>query len=238
MELKIALCLSGGLRNYKDTFYSIKHFLLDKHNIDVFFYGLENKEGKDKNIQDFTEMYNPKKIVVNDLEFYKKMPCRYKTQPNSYYAFYNVMKCNELKKEYELENNMKYDIVIRCRLDTFWFRSISQNEFELAKTKILTPREWSFNHVNSWARSDIFAIGSSDLMDQYSDLFNRIDEYCKSMEFYSEQICGYHMMINKIPTEENDRVFIFEYPTKEEEKHISPYVFIKYFESQKDRKGF
>jgi len=35
--MKIALCLSGGLRNFKDTFYTFKYFLLKEYDVDVFF---------------------------------------------------------------------------------------------------------------------------------------------------------------------------------------------------------
>jgi len=35
--MKIALCLSGGLRNFKDTQYSFQEYLLSTHDIDIFF---------------------------------------------------------------------------------------------------------------------------------------------------------------------------------------------------------
>ena len=64
--MKIALCLSGGLRNFKDTHYSFKNFILDKYDTDVFFYGLENKEGVDVNKKDLLDLYNPKNYQINN----------------------------------------------------------------------------------------------------------------------------------------------------------------------------
>jgi len=227
--MKIALCLSGGLRNFKDTYYSFKHFLLDKHEVDVFFYGLENKEGVEKNKEDLIDLYNPKKFQINTVDFYDKIYCKYNI-PSSFYGFYNVLKCNDLKSKYEIENGFQYDIVIRSRTDYFWFRDLTKEEIMLSKEKIIIPEEWAFKTVNSFAKSDGFAIGSSNLMDEYSSLFNRIDEYCNKISFHPESLCGYHLMINNIPNFENYRSVIFEYPSKRTEKYIAPYKFIKYFD--------
>jgi hypothetical protein len=227
--MKIALCLSGGLRNFKDTYYSFKHFLLDEYEVDVFFYGLENKEGVDINTKDLVRLYNPKKYKINNTEFYNSIHCKYNI-PSSFYGFYNVLKCNELKSLYENENEFKYDIVIRSRTDYFWFRYLTDEEIFLSKSNIITPEEWSFKGVNYFARSDIFAMGSSKLMDEYSNLFNRLDEYCNSITFHPESLCGYHLLKNNIPNIENKRSVIVEYPSKRVEKYISPYTFIKYFE--------
>ena len=227
--MKIALCLSGGLRNFKDTHYSFKNFILDKYDTDVFFYGLENKKGVDTNEKDLLDLYNPKKYQINTTEFYNNINCKYNI-PSSFYGFYNVLKCNELKSQYEKENGFKYDIVIRSRTDYFWFRYLTDEEINLSKDNIIIPEEWAFKDVNYFARFDGFAIGSSKLIDEYSDLFNRIDEYCNSISFHPESLCGYHLMINNIPNIENKRSVIFEYPSKRTEKYISPYTFIKYFE--------
>lgn len=178
--MKVALCLSGGLRNFKDTHYSFKHFLLDKYDVDVFFYGLENREGVEKNKEDLIELYKPKKFQINTTDFYDEIHCKYNI-PSSFYGFYNVLKCNDLKSDYELENGFKYDIVIRSRTDYFWFRDLTDEEIVISKEKIVIPDEWSFKSVNYFARFDGFAIGSSSLMDQYCSLFDRIDEYCEKI---------------------------------------------------------
>lgn len=227
--MKIALCLSGGLRNFKDTYYSFKHFLLDKYDTDVFFYGLENKEGVDRNLKDLIDLYKPKKYQINTTEFYNNINCKYNL-PSSFYGFYNVLKCNNLKSEYENENEFKYDIVIRSRTDNFWFRYLTDEEVNLSKNNIIIPEDWAFKCVNNFARFDGFALGSSKLIDDYADLFNRIDEYCTKFIFHPESLCGYHLMINNIQNIENKRSVVFEYPSKRTEKYISPYTFIKYFE--------
>lgn len=227
--MKIALCLSGGLRNFKETFYTFEHFLLKKYDVDVFFYGLENKEGKNKNLQDLNHLYQPKNVVINDSSEYNNINCKYPSS-STFYAFYNIMKCNELKKQYQIENNIQYDIVIRSRTDYFWFRSFDDTELCLAKENILIPEEWAFKCVNSFAKSDVFAMGNTSLMDEYSNLYKNIDNYCKIFNYHPESLCGYHLMVNNIPVVETKRCVIFEYPSPRIEKYISPYKFIKYHE--------
>jgi len=226
--MRIALCLSGGLRNFKDTYHTFKHFLLEKHDIDVFFFGLENKEGKEQNIVDFVDLYNPKMFLINGDSYYKDIICKY-TIPFSYYSFYNVMKCNELKKNFEKQNNFKYDLVLRSRTDYFWFRELTEFELSTAKDKIIIPKEWSFKSVNKNCLSDVFAIGNSFLMDQYCLLFDKIEEYCNILPFHPETLCGWHLNSNNIPYYEHERCVIFEYPSERIEKYIKPHKFIKYF---------
>lgn len=228
--MKVALCLSGNLRNFKDTYYSFQHYLLSNYDVDVFFYGSENKEGLEKNNIDLYELFKPKKQVINTQEFYENISFPI---PPSFplYAFYNIKKCNDLKCDYEEKNNFKYDLVIRSRTDYFWFRYLKNEELELAKNNILIPKEWAFKSVNSYARSDVFAIGSSYLMDKYSSIFEKVEEYVRSIgKFHPESICGYHLMTNNIPNIENERCVVFEYPSKRTEKYIYPHKHIKYFD--------
>lgn len=229
-KLKIALCLSGGLRNFKDTQYSFEFFLLNHHDVDVFFYGLENKEGKEKNKEDLLKLYNPKKFVINDEKEYEKLSASFNTT-KPFFAFYNIKKCNELKIEYEKNYNFEYDLVIRARTDYFWFRSLTEQELSLAKDNILIPQDWAFKGVKNFARSDVFAVGNSTLMNVYSSIYDSIEKYVKEIGFFHpESICGYHILINNIPNIENDRCVVFEYPCKRVEKYIHPHKHIKYFD--------
>lgn len=231
--MKVALCISGGLRNFEDTFYSFKEFLLDIFDVDVFFYGVENKKGAIQNEITLKELFNPKRYKVNTLSFYNTIPCNY-TLSTSFYSFYNVYKCNELKKEFEKENNFLYDIVIRSRLDYFWFRSITENEIEIAQNFVLTPLEWSFKSVSTYAISDAFAFSTSKLIDKYANIFCSLDTYCEQLGgLHPETITGYHCNKHNIPVKEINRHVIFEYPCARVEKYILPYKFSKYFDVPK-----
>lgn len=239
-KLKIGLLLTGGLRNFEDTYSSFKHFLLDVFDVDVFFYGLENKLGKYNNEISLVKTFNPVSYVINDKSYYDNINVKKSYIKSSYFSFYNVLKCNDLRKQYEEEKKIKYDILIRCRLDVFWFRGITEHEIEMGKNMILTPKEWSFKEVNNFALSDIFCITNSLLMDKYCELYKHIDRYCESIDFHPESICGYHIQVNNLPHKEISRHFIFEYPDKKQYEYIPENCyFIKHFDGEnKNRKDF
>lgn len=226
--MRVALCISGSIRNFKDTFFSFKEFILDNFNVDTFIYSPENKQGKEQNLKDVHDLYNPIQAVITSTDFYKTLPCKYDV-PNIYYMSYNTYMCNKLKKDYENKNNLIYDLVIRARPDYFWFRTFSPDELELAKNNILIPKEWAFKIHDNCARCDMLAIGNSELMDVYSALYENIDKYATSIAIHPETLCGYNLKVNNIPNIEIDRPVVFEYPSLRTEKYIHPYKFIKYF---------
>ena len=87
-----------------------------------------------------------------------------------------VYLCNELKKEYEKLNSVKYDVVIRTRPDLF-IDNIDLSDYikegsGTTKNKVYLSSEGSYHAV-----SDVIAFGDSESMDKYSSLFSKIDYY-------------------------------------------------------------
>jgi len=68
-----------------------------------------------KIVANFIKIFNPKKMVIeNFLEYQKK---NYLLNENDFQMWYSIWAGNELKKQYEIENDFKYDIVIKVRGD-------------------------------------------------------------------------------------------------------------------------
>ena len=63
MANKIALCLSGFPRNYKDTFSLFKKHVIDPLNPDIFFYGYNQKCGETD--KEFLNCFNFLKSKTN-----------------------------------------------------------------------------------------------------------------------------------------------------------------------------
>jgi hypothetical protein len=79
--------------------------------------------------------------------------------------FYSIYKCNELKIKYENENNMKFDKVIRMRFDSdFMGKKLLVNELV---DDLVIPNGPDWEGLN-----DQFAVGSSESIDYYSNLYN------------------------------------------------------------------
>lgn len=236
--MRIALCISGGLRNFKDTFFTFEDFILNRperfpeDTVDVFFYGVENNEGVEQNKTDLVNLYKPKLYQINPTAFYNHIPFNFVGPSGAtvYNSFFNILQCNELKRQYEMLYNFKYDLVIRSRVDLFWYRDIEPEEVELAKSYVLTPAKWAFKEVHPDAESELFAIGSSELMDRYSTMFLHVHEYCKTLSFHAETLCGTHLKTHNIPYKAIKEHQAFEYPCQQLEYHIAPYKWKKYFE--------
>jgi hypothetical protein len=226
--MRVCLLLSGIVRNFEDTYPSIQHHLIDRFNdIDVFIYGVENDMGQKDNEYKLKKLYNPKKIVINLSSFYDgidgnmlTIKSNTKIVDNSLRALFNVKMANELKKEYEKENNFKYDVVIRSRFDLFWVRPICEYEMEKVRMgTILVPYDWAFrsNHPsggpNNFGFSDLYSVSNSENMDFYSNIFEMLISF--PYEYHSESIIGYYLKDKKVF--ETTRHITIDYPT-----HLNP----------------
>jgi hypothetical protein len=78
--------------------------------------------------------------------------------------FFSMITVNDLRKEYEKNNNIKYDVVIRMRYDSSIFRMGDIENYDLTKLNI--PFGTDNEGIN-----DQFAFGPSDLMDIYMSAF-------------------------------------------------------------------
>ena len=123
MAKKIALCLSGQPRSVELAFPYVKNNILGGNDVTVFTFSW----GKDN--QNILDLYKPalsivrEQNVIPDFSQYTRFP---PPQPNwkvkdpklsTWSQLYAIAECNELKKQYEKENNMVFDWVIRSRFD-------------------------------------------------------------------------------------------------------------------------
>lgn len=86
---------------------------------------------------------------------------------------YKVWKCNQLKQDYEQQNNFTYDLVMRTRPDMHYSSDpFTPQVLAMANRGVLLTAE-----AHSYdAASDLFAIGTSSALDTYSDLYCHLDE--------------------------------------------------------------
>ena len=156
----------------------LKKYVLDNNDIDIFIFSWEvDKE------EEFKKYLNPKKIkLIPQIDFEipehlkGKNDRRVLAHYSRWYGFKEVMK---LKKEYEKENNFKYDLVVNARFDLcynkpFDFSSLPTNQFHIP----IHP-----DHIHyGWPTSsseilDHIFVSNSDNMDMYSNLFDKLNEY-------------------------------------------------------------
>ena len=122
--------------------------------------------------------------------------------------FYKIKKCNDRKTEYENKNNLKFDLVMRHRTDikidgeidlsTILEKSLDHIFVPLGDNppKFLCSRE---NHTR-----DMFAISSSENIDYYCEVYQRLYSLCEqTKEFRPEIILHKHL-------KNNDKIKIVE----------------------------
>tara|TARA_R100000742_G_C4277548_1_gene99538 strand:+ start:172 stop:900 length:729 start_codon:yes stop_codon:yes gene_type:complete len=215
--MKVALILMGRLDSFVQDFDSLKEFVLDDLSPDIFFAGHPNKMGLEYCDQKVRELWNPKKYILreytdevrkevhpNDEKFnsYKRPESR----PHTWLAGMNNLKlANNLKKEYEEENNFTYDICIKARCDCIWHSPITEDQIEKAKAEdtILIPTAWDFKGVSTFGTSDTSAVCNSETMDKYASFIDCVDYYFDDGNiFHPESYMGIHidtMGLERIP---------------------------------------
>jgi hypothetical protein len=64
--MKIAVCLSGMMRNFELTYPYFKKYIIDEYDPDIFFSGYPNKNGNEYCDKNLVNLYNPKKYILQE----------------------------------------------------------------------------------------------------------------------------------------------------------------------------
>jgi hypothetical protein len=200
--MKIALCLSGQMRTFRECYPSLKKFILDPLKPDVFIYtdsykgitreveNLEDFKNEKIGEEELKDLYEPKTIVVEtpkkncteEIDGIKVPELLKQKEPKDYKGalpmFSQIYKCNELKKKWEKKNKFKYDLVIRLRPDIQFLEPLPKG--------ILNNPEivWYNNSENGtpctpWQISDKFFLSNSKNMDYCCSVFTNLPRYWK-----------------------------------------------------------
>ena len=173
-----------------------------KEMIDTNFDLLEYSYEKLK-VDDFSELYDDFKSLYDSLKF------------NSYERddvgilsmYYSLYQANKLKSEYEKENNITFDKVVRMRFDS----DFVNESLDLRKTASLDlcipDTRFDYTGIN-----DQFAIGSSQVMDIYSNIYQDMPEltkghYCGE-EILKQQLDKHNIIPTRIkfPVNKNNNI--------------------------------
>jgi len=211
--MKIALCLSGQPRYIEEGYYFINKYLLNKYDIDVFIHtwwddSFKNNEFNFTNIKrnslydedaiiKLVKYYNPKKIIHEPqilFETFNNVNYESVNPISVFSMFYSIKQSNELKKSYEQENNFLYDLVIRCRLDIVFGRFNLKLE-NMDSNYMYVGGEHHYGNYPYYP-NDHFCISSSENMDYYSNLYDKLEIYRNEgyNRFIGERLLKYHLI--------------------------------------------
>jgi hypothetical protein len=196
-KLKIAIQLCGNLRTFEKTIESFKK-AFDGLDIDIFchtwntlghidnVWWSQDGDGKIKGVDQevlnkVINFYSPKKILVDRSNSYNppfvEWSKGYNAVKNQWDSNY---RCNELRKQYEKEMNIKYDLVIKTRCDILFEESFKEilNNYTSMKDKNNTL--YVLNTPTSKKKSlynDIMFFGSPSAIDQALGFTQKMEDY-------------------------------------------------------------
>jgi hypothetical protein len=198
--MRVAYCLSGLARDNEETFEYTKAGILDKWDVDVFA-SVWNEDYTgvfESQHEKLIELYQPKLFNIDvHIDLVKPFMDEYprkdrwrnfdKTYPeakkyrsswgrtNVLNMYYQIFRCNMLRKRYEQEKGFKYDVVIRARADGGW--AINHELLRDDNTVYL-------HNLKDTYPSDWFAYGEGRVMDVYADTWSNIQKAALYMEDY------------------------------------------------------
>lgn len=160
------------------------------------------------NIQHIQELYGPnlKKLAVFNFDEIRP------TFPDIFYVgmlsmYWQIKKANDLRKEYEREQDFQYDLIFRSRPDLLFHTGL-----EIDNPGSLGETLWVYGLTEHWVK-DVFALGTSVTMDVYSQLYDKLPEYAtirdsfvpppgETCVFWPEQLLKHHLEANRISIRE------------------------------------
>jgi len=239
---RIALCYSGRPRSYQECHENHKqHFRLGQNDVDVFAHMWFDEDlvgtqfrtdvgqgtWPDAGVKEWIdENWKPKKIKYEKPRYFADMfndtwqtkwPATH-PKDNQISMFYGIEQAIKLKREYEEENNFKYDYVIRMRSDLVFLQSPGQFEdYDPSKLHVFDVQpgpDWIQTGVKDFAVLDIIAWGGSEVMDKYGTIYSNLkritEEGCPM--FTPDSSLGYNAkVINNLEYEKhnwNFKVFV------------------------------
>ena len=207
--MRIAVLLPGFPRNYAVAKESLRVPYLEKHQCDFFIHSWHYPDKfPEAKYMEALSLFNPTKILIE-----KQIVFDTSTQrdqwgllvQNTISQFYSVYRANQLKCEHEAVNNFKYDLVIRMRTDLRIVRPIPAEEVQ---PNVIGMYQWTQLGFGHMGLSDVFAIGSSKLMDVYASFAHNIPNYLSNDPTYNipdgktrpEYLLRHHLLTaNNVP---------------------------------------
>ena len=254
-KLKIALLISGHIRQNQ-----IKESLsmLYPYNFDVFIHTWDNfgNKGTETNLNDTTNVES----VISHIKTIPNVK-KYKIENNSNYItnlekvdfdyvnysspenfiisqLYSINQTYQLLEEYSNSEDIKYDVVIRCRFDCYFtkFELDIKTVKDINDNKIIFVSNTDCNHIHPDSNSttcqvcetmyrrhglkkvhnfphshvicDVFAFGSFKSMKDYCSLYHRYYELNKSFSVENKKIINDETY--NIKCTHNDNVYLLD----------------------------
>lgn len=184
---RIAICLSGQPRSWKKCYQTWSNIFALAGNVEVDYFihmwdfnsypakfGQEKESIKltEEELAEIIDTIKPKKIIVESEKKFTPLNGNPALSSSPYLSqYYGVLRCARLKKQYEIENDFLYDIVVRLRFDIFFGNNvITHPDFKIKERTIYGIHygyDWDFR---AFRFGDMFFFSDSmtyDILSEY-----------------------------------------------------------------------
>lgn len=226
--MRIAICLSGLLRTYRETYQNFLNNLIKpnaKHHIDIFISTWATEQSNVSmertrrvwSCGDSAALFPEESIDYNDIkEKYYPAAMHIEQQlkfNDSWYAeeakinpqalmsmAYKIYSCDNLRLQYERIIE-PYDCVIRARFDNLFVEPIDVEQLDLSVVTVPYMRP-HFLENELWV-NDQFAVGNGKNMELYSQWYhNIVPLIARGIIIQPETLLYYHLLENGVPFKE------------------------------------
>lgn len=192
--MKVAICFSGLVRTFNECFPSYDK-ILDKYDCHLFGATIPNDVLK----------YHPfNSLVIQEDEWIEQTRYTSFQSPetvvqNALRQFKYIELANNARREYELQNGIKYDFIIRTRFDNIMVNDIPDLR-TINPEAIYIPS--GHDHPQLFPGrgiNDRFAIGGDYVINIYSEKLKRVDDFMATgQRFHPETILKWILDTNSV----------------------------------------
>lgn len=197
--MRTCLLISGLPRNIERGYPGILQSIILPNDPDIFIHTWLDIETNKSTSDMILEMFKPKKYIMEPqkifkntfmnvdrmVEFYARFYGAEKFVEMLHSSWYSIQQCNILKEQYRLENNIKYDCVIRARFDIDYSHTIDCKNYT-DETIYISNRA----NLPEKMIDDRFAFGPNHLMNIYCSGFNLLDYIFNIKDKQDGIFCG------------------------------------------------
>ena len=223
--MRVACCISGLMRTYKDVYKTLIEHVIIPNKADLFIstwdivglstYKYAYKKPpeeplteemvrsvygdhlKSLNIEQWA--LQPKFVeevrAANKIRKIDMLPPQRQIVMRLASMHYKLKDANRLRQEYEFNNNFSYDVVIRGRPDIKHEKKVDVSVYDITYPNIYTDKIHNYSNV-----CDQFALGSPAVMDIYCGMYPDILKYHENNRrtCHAEFIMKYHLTKHNI----------------------------------------
>ena len=171
---RIAILFSGRIDKYDQHYTNIMERIVQDHDADFF---LSHSPELSEDLEDFSRIYRPKAINNDPIHFpdvseYKCHPDTSKPH-NVLSMWVNRQRVFQEMRNYMINTDTWYDVVIHARIDAWYDESLNYSPF---LQNGLGDRDIYIPQGNDWGgMNDQFAVGSYYSMESYMTLFDDVN---------------------------------------------------------------